>query len=60
MGSQSEAERRPCIFKEGKVQPVFLRVMDPVPIKFEDFSEAIADLKATKFKRFKDNFLWVW
>lgn len=46
--------------KEGKVQPVFLRVMDPVPIRFEDFSEAIADLKATKFKRFKDNFLWVW
>jgi hypothetical protein len=46
--------------KDGNVQPVNLRVMDPNPIRFEDFSDAIADLKATKFTRFKNNFLWVW
>ncbi len=45
---------------DGKVQPVQLRVMDPVPIRFDDYAEAIADLKATRFTRFKDNFLWVW
>ncbi|MCX6578200.1 MAG: hypothetical protein NTV82_17655 [Candidatus Aminicenantes bacterium] len=46
--------------KNGKVEPYNLRVMDPNPLAFEDFADSIADLKATKFKRFKDNFLWVW
>ncbi|MFH1569922.1 MAG: hypothetical protein ABIL09_18155 [Gemmatimonadota bacterium] len=45
---------------DGQVRPYYLRVMDPVPIRFEDFAEPIADLKATHFERFKDNFLWVW
>jgi hypothetical protein len=45
---------------DGQVRPYYLRVMDPTPIAFDDFAEAIADLRATKFKRFKDNFLWVW
>jgi hypothetical protein len=45
---------------DGQVQPYYLRVMDPTPIVYEDFNEAIADLKATRFKRFTDNFLWVW
>ena len=27
---------------------------------FKDFTDAIADLKATPFRRFNDNFLWVW
>jgi hypothetical protein len=44
----------------GKAEPVNLRVMDPMPIRFEDYAEAIADLKATPFRRFKDNFLWAW
>ncbi|MCX6561852.1 MAG: hypothetical protein NTZ26_15235 [Candidatus Aminicenantes bacterium] len=45
---------------DGKIEPVNLRVMDPVPLRYEDYAEAVADLKATPFKRFKDNFLWAW
>jgi hypothetical protein len=45
---------------DGQVRPYHLRVMDPTPIQYGDFAEAIADLKATRFRRFTDNFLWVW
>jgi len=46
--------------KNGKVEPFILRVMDPVPIRYDDLAESAADMKATPFKRFTDNFIWAW